>query len=182
MPCPSDTAADTPVGARNSPNTSRSTPAHSPVVTPAFAQAIAASMRLASVFAASRSPSSAASTAAASRSAFHARIASIAAASTVGSTVSIAAAPSACSGLGSVDSKRLTPTTTVSPDSMRRRRSASDVTSCPFMYPDSTAATAPPISCTRSISAFASATSPATLASTTREPSKRSSYSSRSVS
>ena len=65
-------AADTPVGARNSPNTSRSTPAHSPVVTPAFAQAIEASMRLASVLAASRSPSSAASTAAASRSAFHA--------------------------------------------------------------------------------------------------------------
>ncbi len=53
------TAADTPVGARNSPNTSRSAPAHSPVVTPALAQAIEASIRLASVLAASRSASSA---------------------------------------------------------------------------------------------------------------------------
>jgi hypothetical protein len=169
--------ADTPVGARNSPNTSRSTPAHSPVVTPALAHVIEASMRLASVCvesfrAASRRPSSAASTAAVSRSARHAWIASTAAASTAGSTVSIAAAPSACSGLGSVVANRFTPTTTTSPDSIRRRRSASDATSCPFMYPDSTAATAPPLSATRSISARAAATSSATFASTTREPSK----------
>jgi hypothetical protein len=130
---PPTTAADTPVGARNSPNTSRSTPAHSPVVTPAFAQAIEASIRFASVLAASRSASSADSTAAASRPARQARIASIAAASVAGSTVSIAAAPSACSGLGSLVWNRLTPTTTSSPDSMRLRRSARALTSCPLM-------------------------------------------------
>ena len=37
-PRPTPTAPETPVGARNSPNTSRSAPAHSPVVTPARAR------------------------------------------------------------------------------------------------------------------------------------------------
>lgn len=97
-----ETAAATPVGARNSPNTSRSAPVHSPVVTPALAHAIEASMRFVSVLAASRRLSSAASTAAASRPDRHARIASTAAASIAGSTTSIAPAPSACRGLGSV--------------------------------------------------------------------------------
>lgn len=52
-------ADDTPVGARNSPNTSRSAPAHSPVVTPARAHSRVASMRLAVPLAASFSFSSA---------------------------------------------------------------------------------------------------------------------------
>ena len=43
--------ADTPVGARYSPNTSRSAPAHSPVVTPARAHASVAGIRFASVLA-----------------------------------------------------------------------------------------------------------------------------------
>src|SRR4051812_5601599 len=51
-------ADDTPVGARNSPNTSRSAPAHSPVVTPARAHSRVASMRLAVPLAASFSLSS----------------------------------------------------------------------------------------------------------------------------
>src|SRR3954465_6429560 len=51
---PPPLAAATPVGARYSPNTSRSTPAHSPVVTPARAQSRVAAIRLTSVPAASR--------------------------------------------------------------------------------------------------------------------------------
>jgi hypothetical protein len=45
----------------------------------------------------------------------------------------MAPARSAVSGFGSVVVKRLTPTTTSSPASMRRRRSACDATSAPFM-------------------------------------------------
>ncbi len=52
-------ADETPVGARNSPNTSRRAPAHSPVVTPARAHSRVASMRLSVPFAASFSRSSA---------------------------------------------------------------------------------------------------------------------------
>lgn len=52
-------AEDTPVGARNSPNTSRSAPAHSPVVTPARAHSRVASIRLSVPRAASFSFSSA---------------------------------------------------------------------------------------------------------------------------
>ena len=63
---------------------------------------------------------------------------------------------------------------------MRARRSACEETSRSFMYPDSTAAIAPPSACTRSISARAPSTSSATFAATTCEPSKMSSYSSRS--
>ena len=55
-------APDTPVGARYSPNTSRSAPAHSPVVTPARAQASVAGIRFvrrsAAVAAARRAPRS----------------------------------------------------------------------------------------------------------------------------
>ena len=59
----------TPVGARYSPNTSRSAPAHSPTVPPARAQAMVAGMRLASVIATARRSSSARATASASRGA-----------------------------------------------------------------------------------------------------------------
>ena len=89
-----------PVGARYSPNTSRSTPAHSPVVTPARAQSRVAAIRFASVPAAARRASSAASTAAWSRSARHFRTASCAAASTAGSTAMIAASRSAVQRVG----------------------------------------------------------------------------------
>ena len=61
-------ALPTPVGARYSPNTSRSAKDHSPVVTPARAQARVASIRFTSGRAASaRSRSSAAITAVSSR-------------------------------------------------------------------------------------------------------------------
>jgi hypothetical protein len=87
---------------------------------------------------------------------------------------------SAVSGLGSVVVNRLSPTTTSSPDSIRPRRAAWDVTSADFMNPDSTAATAPPNAATWSISARAPSTSSATFVSTTTDPVNRSSYSSRS--
>lgn len=50
-------AEETPVGARNSPNTSRRAPAHSPVVTPARAHSRVASIRLSVPLAASFSRS-----------------------------------------------------------------------------------------------------------------------------
>ena len=65
-----------------------------------------------------------------SRSARHFCTDSQAAASTAGSTVMIAVSRSAVSGLGSVVSNLLTPTTTSSPLSIRRRRSACEPTSC----------------------------------------------------
>jgi hypothetical protein len=69
----------------------------------------------------------------ASRSARQRRTASTAASSTSASTVWIAAPRSAVSGLGSVVVNRLSPTTTSSPDSIRPRRAAWDVTSADFM-------------------------------------------------
>ena len=175
----------TPVGARYSPNTSRSAPAHSPVVTPARAQSSVAAMSEAPAVAAAVSRATAASVRARpsgvpSRSARQACTASIARCSTVGSTVMIAPRRSAVSGFGSVVENVLTPTTTSWPASMRCRRSECDATSADFMYPVSTAATAPPIAWTRSISARAPSTISRTLASITGEPSKMSSYSSRS--
>ena len=172
------TAAFTPVGARNSPNTSRSTPAHSPVVPPALASAIDGSMMLPSPAAASCRAASAASTAAWSREPRQARTSAINSVSTAGSTVRML--PGVSRGDGSVSVKRLTPTTVCSPASMRRVRSAIDRTSRPFS--SSTAAKAPPRASTSCSSAQAASRSSAVRASTTCEPSNRSPYSSRSVS
>lgn len=55
--------------------------------------------------------------------------AAITRASTAGSTVWMAVSRSAVSGLGSVDSKALTPMIFSSPDSIRARRSACEETS-----------------------------------------------------
>jgi hypothetical protein len=123
----------TPVGARNSPNTSRSASAHSPVVAPARAAARVAVIRFASVLASAASRASASLTAASSRSAFQTRTLAIAACSAPGSAVWIAVSRSAVSGEGSVVTNRLTPTTTSSPDSIRARRAAWEETSACFM-------------------------------------------------
>ena len=172
-----------PVGARNSPNTSRSAPAHSPVVTPALAQAIEASMRFASVLAASRSSSSAASTAAASRPARHARIASTAAASVgrvdgLDRRRALGLQRAGLGGLEPVDADddvlaRLDP-----PPPLRQRRAPARPSCSRTRRPRPPRPSPGPgrSPCGRP------ATSSATLASTTRLPSKRSSYSSRSVS
>ena len=174
------------MGARYSPNTSRSAPAHSPVVTPARAHSSVAGIRLVSVPASARSRARAAAARSrarrvASRSARQAWTAATAAASTAGSTVWMAVSRSAVSGFGSVVVNALTP----DDDVLARTRSAADgrrarrraPTSCSRTRPP---ATAPPIACTRSISARAPSTSSATFASTTTDPSNRSSYSSRS--
>jgi hypothetical protein len=92
-----------------------------------------AAIRFTSEAAASRSASRAFRTGSGSRSARHFLTASWAAFSTAGSTTMIAVSRSASSGFGSVVSKRLTPTTTSSPLSIFRRRSASEATSWPFM-------------------------------------------------
>ena len=60
-----------------------------------------------------------------------------------GSTTRIPPSASAVSGDGSVSVKRLTPTSTCSPDSIRAIRSRWDSTSAAFMY--GTASTAPPL-------------------------------------
>ena len=72
----------------------------------------------------------------------------------------------------------LTPTTLISPDSMRRTRSAWLCTSRPFM--SSIMANEPPPSSTQSQLGLRRSASSATFASTTSSPSNRSSYSSRS--
>ena len=119
-----------PVGARYSPNTSRSAADHSPVVTPARAQARVAVIRLTSARAASAvSWASAARTAVSSRRARHARRSASTACSYAGSTCWTAVPVSAVSGLGSVAWKQLTPMTLSSPDSIRARRAACEATS-----------------------------------------------------
>ena len=137
-PAPTPTEPLTPVGARYSPNTSRSAPAHSPVVTPARAHSSVAAIRFVSVPASATSRASADAarslrSGSASRSSRHRRTAAAAAASTPASTLWIAVSRSAVSGFGSVVAKRLTPTTTSSPDSIRCRRSECDATSSLFM-------------------------------------------------
>src|SRR5882757_6053950 len=122
----------TPVGARNSPNTSRSANDHSPVVTPARAHSRVAAIRFSGPAAAEVSAASAAFTRGSSRAARHSRSAATTPASPAGSTVMIAVSRSAVSGLGSVDSYALTPTIFSWPDSIRARRSACEDTSCDF--------------------------------------------------
>ncbi len=135
-----------------------------------------AGRRLSVPDAAARSASSARRTAAESRAARHRSTSSTISASTAGSTLTIDSAPP--SGDAAVSVKRLTPTTTCCPDSMRRVRSAIDRTNRPLS--SSTASKAPPRESTSSSSVAASSRSSAVRASTTWLPSKMSSYSSRS--
>ena len=135
-------APDTPVGARNSPNTSRISPPHSPVVPPALASAIDGGITLSPCTAARRRSASAASTAAWSRADRHARTSAIISASTAWSTFMIE--PSPPSGDSAVSVKALTPTTVWSPDSMRRVRVDIEPTRRDFSV--STASNAPPSS------------------------------------
>ena len=86
--------------------------------------------------------------------------------------------PSPSRGEGAVSVKEFTPTTFCSPDSMRRSRSAWLRTRRRFS--SSMASKAPPSASTSASSAEASSASSAVLASITLEPSKMSSYSSRS--
>ena len=88
--------------------------------------------------------------------------------------------PSAVSGEGSVSVKQFTPTTLRVPASIARTRSAFDWTSRPLT--SSIMEKAPPPSSTQSSSVVAAATSSSTFSVTTLEPSKRSPYSSRSLS
>ena len=175
---PTPTAAPTPVGARYSPKTSRSAEAHSPVVPPAWARAMVASMMFSSVPATRRSSSRARATASPSRPARQRSSSATVAASTAGSTRRIDSSPPR--GDSAVSVKRLTPTTTCSPDSMRRTRSVLDATRRPLS--SSMAAKAPPRASTSSSSAWAASTSSSVRASTTWDPAKMSSCSSRSVS
>ncbi len=101
-------------------------------------------------------------------------------ASASGSSVRMCDSPSrlAVSGDGSVSVKLLTPTTFVSPDSMRRTRSVLDCTSRPLI--SSIIPNAPPPSSTHCSSSQAAVHSSSTFASMTFEPSKMSPYSSRS--
>ena len=118
-------------------------------------------------------------TAASSRAARQAATSAIVSASTAGSTRRIA--PSPPSGDGSVSVNRLTPTTTCSPDSMRRVRSAIDATSRRLQRLDGVERAAHrqhvvELGLRRLDAARRCGVS------TTCEPSKRSSYSSRSLS
>ena len=90
------------MGARNSPNTSRSVPAHSPVVAPARAAASVAAIRLVSVLASAARRANASATAFSSRCAFHSSTEVRADCSAAGSAAMIAASRSAVSGEGSV--------------------------------------------------------------------------------
>ena len=101
--------------------------------------------------------------------------------STVSGTLRKAFSP-AVSGDGSPSLKRLTPTTICSPASIAARRFAFDSTRARFKAPLSTAAIAPPMASMRASSSRAAAFNSSTLASITREPSKMSPYSRRSVS
>ena len=89
-------------------------------------------------------------------------------------------ASSVTSGESAVSVKQFTPTTWSSPDSIFRTRSAWLWTSRPFIA--SIISNAPPPSSTHASSASAASASSVVLASITFEPSKMSSYSSRSVS
>ena len=133
MGAPTPVTPPTPVGARYSPNTSRSVAVHSPTVTPARAHSSEAGIRLSDVRAVSASSLRAASTLASSRPARHALTAAPAADSTAGSITRIAVSRSASSGFGSEETNLLTPTTTSSPDSTRARRAACEDTRADFM-------------------------------------------------
>ena len=127
-------APSTPVGARYSPNTSRSVPAHSPVVAPARAAASVAGMMFTdSSRAALASSSSALSTAAWSRSERHFFTASICPRSTSGSTVRMPPSSPSWSGERSVFVNTFWPTTFSSPSSIFLTRARCDSTSCVFM-------------------------------------------------
>ena len=155
----------TPVGARYSPNTSRSASAHSPTVPPALASAIVAGIRFSVVAAVSavaptraRPRPSPARRATASSSAIWPRSAS-------GSSFRMCDSPSrlAVRGDGSVSVKLLTPTTFVSPDSMRRTRSVFACTSRPLI--SSIIPNEPPPSSTHCSSSQAAVHSSSTFAS-----------------
>ncbi len=178
--CPSP--PETPVGARYSPNTSRSAPAHSPVVPPACARAMVAGMRFSPDSAARLSSPNAACTPACGRAERHAATSSRRCASMPGSTVRIDDAGSAARwrGESSVSVKELTPITFCSPDSILRSRSAWLATSRDLS--SSIASNAPPSDTTSSSSFDACSTIEVVFSSMTCEPFKMSSYSSRSVS
>ena len=125
-------ARPTPVGARYSPNASRSAAPHSPVVTPAFAAAIEGGITLRPSFAAARNSFSAAATALASRAARQAFSRSICSASTSCGTVRIEPSP-VDSGDASVSMNLLTPTTICSPRSIDSSRAVLLSTSFDFM-------------------------------------------------
>ena len=148
---PTPAVAETPVGARYSPKTSRSAPAHSPVVPPATAKAMVAPMMFSSVRATRRSSVRAASTAALSRALRHVSTSEIVCASTAGSTRRIDSLLESGESAASVN--LLTPTTVWSPVSMRRTRSVFDATRRPLS--SSMAENAPPIARTSSSSARA---------------------------
>ena len=97
-------ALETPVGARNSPKTSRSAQAHSPVVTPARAHSRVAAKRLPSPAAVFFRADSASWARVSSRLSRQSCSAWTTRASLAGSTVMIAVSRSAVSGLGSVPS------------------------------------------------------------------------------
>ena len=146
--CPS-----TPVAARYSPKMARSASAHSPVVTRARAHAIEAGMRFVPAAAASRSARTVRSTSAWLRRVFVARSMSSVSAAETGSNLKRPPSSPETSGDARPSVQRLRPTTTISPLLMRARRSAWLRTSAAFMYPDSTAASAPPACSMRAISA-----------------------------
>ena len=108
---------------------------------------------------------SASSTAAESRSRRHSSSRAICSASAAGSSTRMCDSPSrlAVSGDGSVSVKQLTPTTFVSPDSIRRIRSALDCTSRPLI--SSIISNAPPPSSTHCSSSHAAVESSSTFAS-----------------
>ena len=168
----------TPVGARYSPNTSRRVDAHSPVVPPARANAIDASMMLRSLAAAACKSRKAVATACESRDVRQCCTSSMCAASTSGSTRMMLSLPP--KGDTAVSVNELTPITVCSPLSMRRVRCAIDATR--RLFNSSTAAYAPPSDNMSFNSACAASRISPVRRSTTCEPSKISSYSSKSVS
>ena len=167
-----------PVGARNSPNTSRRAWAHSPVVTPAWAASMLGPMMFTSPDAATRRSSRAATTRFESRAPRQRSRSATSSASVSGSTRRIDSSPS--SGDGAVSVNSFTPTTVSSLASIWRTRSVWLATRRRFS--SVIAAKAPPMASTSSSSACAASISSAVRPSTTTEPSKMSPYSSRSVS
>jgi hypothetical protein len=149
------TAPETPVGARYSPNTSRSVAGPLPRGRPGAGRDQGGCHQVLVVVAAAASAASACGHLGARRARPSTpRHGPRRRAPRSGSAVMIAPSRSAVSGDGSVDSYLLTPTMTSSPDSMRR--AAGGVRGDQLLlHVDSTAAIAPPISCTRSISALA---------------------------
>ena len=173
----------TPVGARYSPNTSRSASAHSPTVPPARArrdgrrgEVVGAAATFADRVERARDRVAVARVAPLGE-----QLELLALDRLVDDEdVALAVERRRPAASRQVSVNAFTPTTVMSPDSMRRTRSALLCTSRCFIA--SIMANAPPPSSTHWSSASAASASSAVFASTTCEPSKRSSYSSRSVS